>query len=70
MYLWYIKCCTSSLYPTRGLIQEEALLMKEKMIETNPELDEFRASNHSHKKPEQFGNKECGIVLTLSTRIS
>ena len=33
------------MYPTGVLIQEEALLMKEKMIETNPELDGFHASN-------------------------
>ena len=29
------------MYPTGVLIQEEALLMKEKMIETNPELTDF-----------------------------
>ena len=43
VYLWYTKCC--NLYPTGALIREEALLMKEKMIETNPELDGFHASN-------------------------
>ena len=31
MYLWYAKCCAANLYPTGALIQEEALLMKEKM---------------------------------------
>ena len=45
MYLWYTKCCAANLYPTVALIREEALLMKEKMIETNPELDGFHASN-------------------------
>ena len=25
--------------------------------------------NHSHKKWEQFANKQCGIVLTFSTRV-
>ena len=45
MYLWYTKCCAVNLYPTGGLIQKEALLIKEKMIETNPELDGFYASN-------------------------
>ena len=45
MYLWYIKCCAANLYPTGALIKEEALLMKEKMIESNPELDRFHASN-------------------------
>ena len=43
VYLWYTKCY--NLYPTGALIREEALLMKEKMIETNPELDGFHASN-------------------------
>ena len=33
------------LYPTGGVIQEESLLMKEKMIETNPEFGGFHASN-------------------------
>ena len=45
MYLPYTKCCAANLYPTGTLIQEEALLMKEKMIETIPELDRFHASN-------------------------
>ena len=45
MYLWYTKCCAADLYPTGALIQEEALLIKEKIIETNPELDRFHASN-------------------------
>ena len=45
MYLWYTKCCAANLYPAQAFIQEEALLMKEKMIETNPELDGFHASN-------------------------
>ena len=45
MYLWYTKGCAGNLYPTGALIQEEALSMKEKMIETNPELDGFHASN-------------------------
>ena len=45
MYLQYTKCCATNLYPTEALIQEEALLMKERMIETNPELDGFHASN-------------------------
>ena len=45
MYLWYTKCCAADLYPTGALIQEEALLIKEKIIETNPELDGFHASN-------------------------
>ena len=44
MYLWYTKCCAANLYPTGALIQEEALLMKEKMIETNPQLDGFHVS--------------------------
>ena len=44
MCLWYTKCCAANLYPTGALIQEETLLMKEKMIETNPELDAFHAS--------------------------
>ena len=34
MYLWYTKCCAANLYPTGALIQDEAFLMKEKMIET------------------------------------
>ena len=41
MYLWCTKSCAANLYPTGALIQEEALLMKEKMIETNPELTDF-----------------------------
>ena len=45
MYLWYTKCCVANLYPTGTLIQEEAFLMKEEMIETNPVLDGFHASN-------------------------
>ena len=45
MYLWNTKCCVANLHPTGALIQEEALLMKEKMIKTNPELDGFHASN-------------------------
>ena len=45
IYLWYTKCCAANLYPTGGLMQEEALLIKEKMIGTNPELDGFHASN-------------------------
>ena len=45
MYLWYIKCCAANMYPTGALIKEKALLMKEKMIESNPELDRFHASN-------------------------
>ena len=45
MYLWNTKCCAANLYVTGALIQEEALLKKEKVIETNPELDEFHASN-------------------------
>ena len=39
MYLWYTKCCVANLYPTGPLIQQVALLMKEKIIETSPELD-------------------------------
>ena len=31
MYLRYAKCCAANLCPTGALIQEEALLMKEKM---------------------------------------
>ena len=38
MYLWYTKCCAANLYPTGALIQEEALLMKKKIIETNSDL--------------------------------
>ena len=34
MYLWYKKCCAANLCPTGALIQEGALLMKEKMTET------------------------------------
>ena len=45
MYLWYTKCCAANLCPTGTLIQEETLLMKEKIIKTKPELDEFYASN-------------------------
>ena len=45
MCLWYIKCCAANLYPTGALIQEETLLMKEKIIKTKPELDRFHASN-------------------------
>ena len=45
MYLWYTKCCADNFYLTGALIQEEALLIKEKMIETNPELDGFNSSN-------------------------
>ena len=45
MYLWNTKCCAANLYVTGALIQEEALLKKEKVIETNPELDGFHASN-------------------------
>ena len=45
MDLWYTKCCAGNLYLTGALIQEEALLMKKKVIETNPELDGFHASN-------------------------
>ena len=43
MHFWYTKCCAASLYPTGALIQEEALLMKEKMVGTNSELDGFHA---------------------------
>ena len=35
----------ANLCPTGAFIQEEALLMKEKMIEINTELTEFHASN-------------------------
>ena len=35
----------ANLCPTGALIQEEAFLMKEKMIEINTELSEFHASN-------------------------
>ena len=45
MYFWYIKCCAANMYPTGALIKEKALLMKEKTIESNPELDKFHASN-------------------------
>ena len=45
MYLWYTKCCAANLYPTGALKQEEAILIKEKMIETNPELDRSHAFN-------------------------
>ena len=45
MYLWYTKCCAANLYPTEALIQEEALQMKERMVEAVPELDRFHASN-------------------------
>ena len=45
MYLWYTKCCAPNLYPTGGLIQEETLLMKEKIIKTKPDRDGFHASN-------------------------
>ena len=38
MYLWYTKCYAANLYPAGALIQEEALLMKKKIIETNPDL--------------------------------
>ena len=45
MFLWYTKCCAANLYPTGALIQEKPLLMKDKMIETNSELDRFPACN-------------------------
>ena len=45
MYLWYTRCCTANLYPSGALIENETLLMKEKMIETNSELGGFHASN-------------------------
>ena len=45
MHLWYTKCCAANLYPNGALIQEEALLMKDKMIKTNSELDGFHTSN-------------------------
>ena len=44
MYLWHTKCCAANLYATGALIQEEALLIKEKVTETNPKLDGFHAS--------------------------
>ena len=37
--------CSRFLYPTGAFKQEEALLMKEKMIKTNRELDGFHCSN-------------------------
>ena len=45
MYLWSKKCCASYLYHIGALIQEEALLKAEKIIETNPELNGFHVSN-------------------------
>ena len=41
MYLWYTKYCAANLYPTGALMQEEALLMKEKMMKQNLSLTDF-----------------------------
>ena len=62
MYLWYTKCFTASLYPASALIQEKALLMKEKMIETNPELDRF----HTFNGWLQSFKTTCGIRETTT----
>ena len=43
---WMKQCiCGTQKAISGALIQEEALSMKENMIETNPELDGFHASN-------------------------
>ena len=41
MYLWYTKYCAANMYPTGALMQEEALLMKEKMMKQTLSLTDF-----------------------------
>ena len=65
MYLWYTKCCAPNLYTAEALIQEEALLMKEKMIETNPELDGSHTSNGSLESfKTTYGIRETTAVIS------
>ena len=45
IYLWYTKCYAVSMYPTGALVQEEALQMKERMVEAVPNLDQFYPLN-------------------------
>ena len=65
MYFWYTKFCAANLYHAGALVQEEAFLMKEKMTETNPELDGLHASNgwlESFKL--MYGIQETTTVIT------
>ena len=41
MYLRYTKYCAANMYPTGALMQEEALLMKEKMMKQTLSLTDF-----------------------------
>ena len=45
IYFWLKQCCAVNLYPISALIQEEALQIKERMVEAAPELDGFLSSN-------------------------
>ena len=64
MYLWYTKCCAANLHPTGALIQEEALLMKEKMIKTNPEFDGFHSNGWLESFKTTYGIRETTMVIS------
>ena len=59
MYLWYKKCCAANLYPTGALIQEGALLMKEKMIETK---NNFKTTHVRYERQKLIYHGKAGDI--------